>query len=281
MAIGDQATRTGRLYREDGSVVNEADLMAGLGLHVQDYRLAIARGEITGAEPFVGFGQKTTSGAETNAIIWPDGALYIPAPAGVQPSIVSTSANDTAAGTGIQQVEVHYLDANLAPQTTQVTLAGLTPVNLTPTDVRFIQCTHAVATGSGKAAAGIITVSYSGNTLSLINTGDLRCRSSARMVPAGKRAFVASMVGGMVSGTAAANGHIDFVATELDGGQYTSQGLFFGLGEVAVQDNSTSLDLSMPAGPFRAGTVLAMAGTVDKAATLTGTWFGWLENVPA
>lgn len=281
MAIADQSTRTGRLFKESGATINEADLMTGLGFHVQDYLTAVARGEIAGAEPFSGFGQRITSVAVTNGIIWPDGVFYYPAAPGVQPSVVSTSANDTAGGTGIRTVEIHYLDANLAVQVTPVTMNGLTPVNLTPTDVRFIQCAHATTVGSGGVAAGTITVSHAGNTMSVISTGDTRCRSSARMVPAGKRAFVASLVGGSASGSAAATGHVDFVATEIDGEQFTDQGLFFAHGEVAMQDNSSTLDMSLPAGPFQAGTILAMTCTTDKASTITGTWFGWIEDVPA
>lgn len=81
-------------------------------LPTQDYLVSIARGQVPGAEPFGGFGERLTVGAVSNGLLWPDGVLYIPALAGVQPSIASTSAADTnTAGTGIRTIEVHYLVA--------------------------------------------------------------------------------------------------------------------------------------------------------------------------
>lgn len=157
---------------------------------------------------------------------------------------------------------------------------GITPVAMPVTNVRFIQCMHAATVGSGGGAAGTITASFGGGTMSQITTADLRCRSSARMVPAGKVAFVSALVGGASSGTAAAAVHIEIVATQLDTHQYTAQGLFFAHGEVALQDNSATLALPIPAGPFAAGTIVGMTFTTDKTVLVTGTWFGWIENAP-
>ena len=244
----------------------------------QDYLLAVGRGAVPGAEPFSGFGERVTTGAVVNGIIWPNGALYIPPIAGVQPSIASTSANDTAAGTGIRIVEVHYLDVNLDPRAEFVTLNGVTPVVMVATDVRFIQCLHGYTVGSGGYSAGIITASFAGSTLSEIAISDLRCRSSARMVPRGKYAFISAAVGSFSSGTAAASGHIEIVATELDAHQFTQQGLFFPHGEVAVQDSSEAMTFPVPA-RFREGTIIAMTFSADKGVTVAGTWYGWLEDV--
>lgn len=247
---------------------------------VENYQTAVARGKVIGAEPFSGFGERVTIGAVQNGIIWPDGAFYIPPAIGVQPSIASASANDASAGTGIRSVEVHYLDAALTPRSEFVTLNGITPVAMAATNVRFIQCIHAFTVGSVGYASGTITASSGANTMSQIAIGDIRCRSSARMVPAGKVAYIQALVGGASSGTAAAAVHIEIVATELDTHQFTDKGLFFAHGEVALQDNSTTLSMPIPAGPFHAGTIIAMTFTTDKSVTVTGTWFGWLETAP-
>lgn len=243
-----------------------------------DYRTAVAKGLIPGARPFSGFGERVTAGAVANGIIWPNGAFYVPPEAGVQPSVVSTSANDAAAGTGIRTIDIHYIQAGtLAEMVEAVTLNGTTPVQMVATDVRFIQCKHALTVGSGGYAAGTISTTYSGNTISIISAGDIRCRSSARMVPGGKRAYVDGLVGGFSSATADAVGHMEIVATQLDEQQFTAEGLFFAHAEAALQDGSVTLPLHTPA-PFDEGTIIAMAFTVDKAATVTATWFGWLEN---
>lgn len=248
------------------------------GGYQPDYLQAVARGAVPGAEPFGGFGERVAAGAVLNGLIWPNGALYIPVPAGVQPSIVSTSANDTAAGTGVRSVEVHYLDANLAPQVEVVVMNGVTPVVMTATNVRFIQCMHAFTTGSGLMTAGVITASFAGSTMSQIAVADLRCRSSARMVPAGKYAFVKAALAGATSGTAAAQVHVELTATEMDAHQFTQEGLFFPQGELAFQDNSFGMELPL-ALRYSPGTIIAMSFTCDKGVTVTGTWFGWLEDM--
>lgn len=252
-----------------------------------DYYYAIARGydpvtqangAVPGAYPFGGFGERVTAGAVVNGPLWPNGALYIPAITGVQPSISSLSANDTLAGTGVQIVEVHYLDANLDPQAELVSMNGVTPVPMVATDVRWIQCLHAYQVGSGGGAASTISALFGANTLSQIATSDVRCRSSFRMVPRGKVCFVSGMAAGAVSGTAAAQVHIEVVATELDTHQFTQQGIFMPFGEVALQDSSESLTLLVPL-KFREGTIIGMMFTTDKAALVTGTFFGWVEDV--
>jgi len=242
-----------------------------------DYLLAVARGQVPGAYPINGFGRHTSAGAVSNQIIWPDGTFVIPPSAGVQMAIVSTSANDAAAGTGIRQVEVHYLDASLNPQFEIVTLNGLTPVNTVATDIRFVQDVHGHTTGALKLSAGIIAMTNGGNTYGYIPAGTLRSASSARMVPKGKRMFVVDLAAGASSGTAAAAVQIELVATQHDTRLYTNDGLFFPQGMTALQDTTAALRVTVP-GPFMENAVVAMRGTTDKAATLAGTWFGWVED---
>lgn len=243
----------------------------------QDFQIAISRGQIPGSELFEGFGARIASGAVTNGIIWPNGSFYIPAASGVQPQIVSTSAQDGVGGTGLLTVEIHYLDNNLIQRHETITMNGITPVVMVATNVRFIQDTHGLTAGSGKAAAGIITTSFSGNAMSIIDVGFIRARSTARMVPSGKVAFVNEIVGGSTSGTSAASGRIEIMATQLDTNTTTASGLFYAYGSLSVQDNSATAKMYPPL-KFTEGVIIAMAFTIDKAATVTGSWFGWIEN---
>lgn len=145
-------------------------------LGVQDFQLAIARGLVPYAEPFSSYGRFVATGAVTNRIIWPDGIYNIPAPTGVQMSFVSTSAQDGVGGTGIRTLEMHYLDADLAPQRETITLNGITPVLSVATNVRFVQCVHILTAGSGKSAAGVITVSNGGGRVpSRYDSGNGMC----------------------------------------------------------------------------------------------------------
>ena len=241
---------------------------------------AIVRGQVLGASPFNSYGRFVATGAEVNHIIWPDGVFNIPASSGVQMSIVSGSANDDGSpvGTGIRTMDIHYLDNTLTPQTETITLNGTTAVLTVATNIRFIQCMHIVTVGSLKAAAGIITASNGGITYAQIDAGSRRCASSARMVPAGKVLYIKGAIGSSISGTAAAGAQIKLSSTYFDGHDLTADLVFMPFGSVGVQDTTTAYAFPVPAGPFPAGTIVAMEVTVDKAAIITGDWFGYLEN---
>ena len=238
---------------------------------------AVARGAIPGAESFSGFGERTTTGAETDFVVWPNGAFSIPAEGGVQMALASTSADDAAAGTGIQAVEIDYLDGRRDPQTEVVELDGITPVNTAATDISFIQCMHLSTAGSGLKAAGDISATNGGTTYSLIQTGKVRCSSSMRMVPRGKRLFLTGTVGSSISGTSAARTQLYLVASMIHGQKFTYPLVLFPFAAIGVQDTAIPAVFSgMP--PIPSGVVVGITHTSDKAATVSGTWFGRLEG---
>ena len=57
-------------------------------------------------------------------------------------SLVSTSVLDTAAGTGMRSVDIHYLDASGNAQSLVVALNGTTPVNIPTVLFRYINAIH-------------------------------------------------------------------------------------------------------------------------------------------
>jgi hypothetical protein len=254
-----------------------ADLAIGMN---RDVRLMIARGDIAGAKPYGAYGERLAGAGETDRVIWPNGVFTLPDATGVQMTLVSTSADDDKdAGTGARSVEIHYLDDALVEQKETVLLEGTVAVTTVATNIRFINCIHIRTYGTfPAAAAGTITASHGGVTYGQINTGAVRCTSSARMVPAGKRCFVAGAVGGAASGTAAAGVVIRLVASELDTDQFIEPFILFPFGSLAVQDGSDAYTFPLPLA-FSAGTVIAMTLTTDKAATVAGSWFGWLEDI--
>lgn len=250
---------------------------------MQDFQTAIGRGEIDWAQPFASYGRygaTGATGATSNHVIWPDGVYNIPPPAGVQMSIVSTSANDdgSPAGIGIRTMDIHYLDDLLVPRTETVILNGITPVLTVATNIRFIQCMHILTVGSLKAAGGVITASNSAIVYAQIDAGSRRCASSARMVPAGKKLFIAGAIGSSISGTAAASSEIKISASYFDGYDLTPQNFYMPFGSIGVQDASTPYTFPIPAGPFPEGVIVLMEVTVDKGAIISGNWYGWLEN---
>lgn len=242
------------------------------------YELEIARGNVKNTEIFGAFGEVILGGPATNQMVWPGPTVRQPyASVAVSGQIVSSSASDAAAGTGIQRVEVHLVDADGYETSEIITLNGITPVNIT-TPFKFIQCVHADAVGTGLVAAGNISITSGGVTYSYIKAGDSRCTSSARYVPTGKRLIIREMVGGSISGTSAAQVRLSIVATQLATHIYTDETniIYIRHNQVALQDASESLSGLFYS--FDAGAIVAMVCTSDKAATVTASWGGWIED---
>jgi len=237
----------------------------------------VARGNVTGASAVSAYGERTTTGAETNRLIWPNGEFSIPAASGVQMTLVSTSADDDVGGTGIETVHIHYLDGSLNPNTETVSLDGLTSVTTDATDIRFIQCMHIGSVGSGGAAAGDITASNGGTVYSQISTGEVRCSSSARMVPAGKRLLVTGAAASAVSGTSTARVIVRIVATSINNHEYIDPLVLVPQASIGVQDGSEAMGFDPPL-MMSEGNIMGMAQTTDKAATISGSWFGIYED---
>jgi len=248
---------------------------------VQNLGLEIARGRVQGVIPFGGVGRLIAAGAVTKNIIWGDGVFKFPNQTiGEDITFVSSNAADNVAGTGLGTIEVHYLDANLDPQVTSITLTGVTPVTGQLSGVRFIQEMHVLTAGTASAAVGNISAYKAGTATeiyALIVAGQERESSSARMVPNGKRAIIMGALGSSNSGTAAATTEIELVATELDTHQYTSPFIFISQGSIGAQDGGIGYNFPTPF-IFKEGTIIAMRTTTDKGATIAGTWFGWLEG---
>lgn len=145
---------------------------------------------LSGGQGLAGFGLRnniSTAGDD----IWPGTATTIPIPAdaGEQMSLVSTSAQDAPVGTGVSQVEVQYLDNNGNPATETVTMNGITAVDTNATNIRFVQYIHTMAAGSSLLAVGTITIFKKGSPATIYNEiipNTNMSLSTARMVPAGK-----------------------------------------------------------------------------------------------
>ena len=85
--------------------------------------------------------------------------LVLPNPGGIQLEIVSDNANDTSAGSGVQSVDIHYLDETTGLGNSEIViLNGLTPVNTVDTNIGNIQWMHAQTVGSGGVPAGNISL---------------------------------------------------------------------------------------------------------------------------
>ena len=236
----------------------------------------IARGNVRGAYPMATYGQVIVPGAASRLLVRSQDGSTLSVPSGVQMQIASTSANDTAAGTGIRTIAMVYLNGDLDTSVEIITLNGTTPVNTVATDIRWVQNIYLVTAGSGGVSAGVIDVSASGVVYSRMLAGHRSSTNSFFRVPRGKRFYVTAMYGGSTSGTAAAGALMEFVTTEIDALNQQETGLYYATAGITLQDNSTTLSLPMPL-PVSEGHIAGFVATVDKGATLAGGLIGWVE----
>jgi len=169
----------------------------------KDYYSEVAAGNVSGSSIMRALGERESMGTTAaGEDLWrgnelsavpsaPASHTTIPTPdsAGEQMTLICEDANDTSAGTGIQEVTIEYLDATGAEQTTTVTTNGTTGVDLTPATVRFINDMYASAVGSTGVAAGHIRVyKKTDDTLvyNMIAAGGNKSLVPHRMVPLGK-----------------------------------------------------------------------------------------------
>jgi hypothetical protein len=167
-----------------------------------DFYLKVACGKVPGASIMRGLGERIGIGITTNGEdLWrgndltPLASVIIPTPAdvGEQMTIVSESANDSSAGTGVRTIEIHYIDATGNAQEETLIMNGLTGVNTVATDIRFINEMHALTIGSGGVADGSIKIAKTGTTTlvySMIFVGGNQSLVPHRMVPLGKKLII-------------------------------------------------------------------------------------------
>lgn len=83
-----------------------------------------------------------------------------------QMRLVSTSANDSASGSGVQQVFIRYLDANYIERSEIVTLNGTTPVLTVATDIIRVNRLRSQRLGTiGGYSAGDISLTNTAATI--------------------------------------------------------------------------------------------------------------------
>jgi hypothetical protein len=150
-----------------------------------------AFGAIPGVRKFRKFGMNddVDSGIEE---IWPLGTVRtLPAAAGTI-STVSSSANDTALGTGCRTMKVFGLDADWVEQEEEITLNGVTPVVSTNEYLRIYR-SYIEQVGSGGVNEGNITVSIGGNAQSYIAADLGQSQQASYTVPADHTLMIASV----------------------------------------------------------------------------------------
>ena len=265
--------QSGRFIAEDGSSFNIAD-------HLRMSPVEVARLHSPGAYPFGAYGLKITTGAIAKQPV-ADYATLVKLPnLGVQMSVVSSSVNDSAAGTGVRTMDVHYIDRMLNPRVEIVTLNGTTPVLTAADDIIWVQDTHALTVGTpaAPAAAGNITVSYDGSNYSGILAGNVRSESSFRMIPKGKWYFLEGAIASSISATADTNAELYLVASEYAENIFHDPLILMPQAAIGVQNNSVVIDFTHDF-RYSPGTIIGVLATANKASTISAGLIGHVEPI--
>ena len=122
----------------------------------EPFELQVSRGQIAFHRNVTVFGFNPDVDT-TQVSVWPLPSLITFPASALQMTVSSSSANDTAAGTGARTIVVQGLDANYNEVTETVTMNGQTAVTMTASLLR-VNYAYVVTAGSGNSAAGNIYI---------------------------------------------------------------------------------------------------------------------------
>jgi hypothetical protein len=156
------------------------------------FDLQVCRGRVKGWSTVISFGKNSDLSIVDEDLWELGGTLVAPTVAGTI-STVSSSANDTAAGTGAQTMLIEGLDANYDKISETITLNGLTPVISTLEYLR-VNNMLVLTAGSSMYNEGNITSSIGGNPQGYMVAQDAISLQTHYTVPAGHKAYIIEIV---------------------------------------------------------------------------------------
>lgn len=157
---------------EAQSQTNTYNVQDSQSTAIESNRINQSMGGVPGYTRVALLGHNPSIGSGVAADVWEGGGNYPLLAAASQLEVVSTSAADTAAGTGARTVLIQGLDANWLPISETVTLNGTTPVTTVNSYLR-VNLFTTTTSGSGKVNAGDLTlrVVAAGATQSIARAG--------------------------------------------------------------------------------------------------------------
>ena len=244
----------------------------------QDYLQAVVEGSITGHTPWSKMGYNDNIGTSQETM-WSYSSEYVWITTPGQVEVLSSNANDTAAGTGARTVRVGYLKSDYTEGSVDLTLNGVTtvPSGASHADIFRINSFRVLSTGTNNAPVGNLTLrqAVGGLYVSYIRAGKTRARSCFYTVPHGKTLYVTS-----IAFSAAGTKYLVFTTHanwDSAAGTLLPTNLFWPYSEVALLNSSYTKVLEIPT-KLGQHTDLKVS-VVAEAAGSIGTCHlrGWLE----
>lgn len=157
----------------------------------------IARGKIANMSDFSGMGERNHIEISVNGVdLWGGTTTSPMLPnqlGGERMVLTSASHDDRLNGTGVQKVEIDYLDAAGNEQYETTNLNGTAWVRTVGTNLRFINAIHSTQVGCGTVASGDISIFAEGtigSVYNMISIGANMSLSAQKMVPLGKTLYL-------------------------------------------------------------------------------------------
>ena len=208
------------------------------------------------------------------------GLLPTPAASGEQMTVTSTHANDTAAGSGIQAVRIHYLNTSGVLMTEDVEMNGTGDVDTVYTDAIFVQDFYSIRNGSiGGVGAGNVTIIKKGGAIatdlySLIAAGGNKSLIPHRMVPAGQTLYLQSWR--VAQSTASKRAAFRIRSTDMYGELLSGVFLFK---DTCYIGAAASPDMNLHSIPVPAFSIVKVTHWSDTVGTEGScSWWGYLKN---
>lgn len=242
------------------------------------YLYQIAEDNIPGHKHWLKLGYNASVDTAAEEDIWDYGGAYVFPTAPMQMEVVG-GAQDTAAGTGIQQVMIVYLDGNYMEKTEIVTMDATTPVNTRATDIFRINALHAYRVGTAGVAAGSVDISETDASpvFSRIALGHTRARTATYTVPQGKTLYVTNANFSANGATTSKSVVITVLAT-YDELREKRTDFFMPMAEIGLTDNHAALCFDIPL-KFPERTDIRVIGTAASNTNIvTSAMRGWLED---
>lgn len=183
----------------------------------------------------------------------------------------------SAGGTGVQVVLTHGIDTDGLPTRHIALTSGLTPVNIGTASTIFVNDFHAAETGTGAAAAGIITCYKQGAASTVyarINAGTNSALQARKMVPATHNLYITGWSASCTAGKPVA---IRLVANSHEGVKY--DGHFQVIDSVFLESSANCFRYEVPKKFSPLSIVGIMAYAIQAGANIAASFEGFLKPI--
>lgn len=215
--------------------------------------------------------------------MWEVGGSYVFPTSGMRMEVISSSAGDedSAAGTGIQEVEIDYLDDLYVPHTERVVPDGNAAVATVATNIFRINGFHTTKVGATGGAVGTVDLRHLNTTpiYARIGIGNNDALQAIWTVPTCCTAYIVSWQGGAVHNLGGRMARFVLKATASKEHVYVP-GVFYHKDHIPVQDGAIFIPINAVVElPEKTDIRMTAQGDAGNSAAICSCEFeGWIEK---